>query len=314
MRCRARRRSRVSIPTTFFHTTARAAPKLGVVGALFVLGIGLLYLDRRRRRAAQAGEEYGEENQSDSPSVPVQPTETLTSPLSPAFLPHAAGRSPKSGADAGHSGHVSAELADFAQAGVREFRRSRASKLFALWAVEEALLAGILCIVFFALRHVRPQVAGGFSLAIGEHFFLRLTPLQSTALGCDCCAARLHVDSEAMSHTIANPLLSAAVTTTVLAGVTGSAFGADAIVWQPWADSIFSPTAAQEFSEILHRVTGMASGGMDTLPHNGAVITLLAVTALTQSVVVSRHLCDDADQDRSGVCGDRVLLPDSHLH
>ncbi len=31
----------------------------------------------------------------------------------------------------------------------------------------------------------------------------------------------------------------------------------------------------------LHRVAAMASGGMDTLPHNGAVITLLAVTGLT---------------------------------
>jgi H+/gluconate symporter-like permease len=34
-------------------------------------------------------------------------------------------------------------------------------------------------------------------------------------------------------------------------------------------------------AEVLHRVASMASGGMDTLPHNGAVITLLAVTGLT---------------------------------
>ena len=33
--------------------------------------------------------------------------------------------------------------------------------------------------------------------------------------------------------------------------------------------------------EVFHRVASMASGGMDTLPHNGAVITLLAVTGLT---------------------------------
>ena len=33
--------------------------------------------------------------------------------------------------------------------------------------------------------------------------------------------------------------------------------------------------------KILHRIAAMASGGMDTLPHNGAVITLLAVTGLT---------------------------------
>lgn len=33
--------------------------------------------------------------------------------------------------------------------------------------------------------------------------------------------------------------------------------------------------------EVMHRVISMASGGMDTLPHNGAVITLLAITGLT---------------------------------
>jgi H+/gluconate symporter-like permease len=33
--------------------------------------------------------------------------------------------------------------------------------------------------------------------------------------------------------------------------------------------------------DVLHRVAAMASGGMDTLPHNGAVITLLAVTGLS---------------------------------
>jgi H+/gluconate symporter-like permease len=36
-----------------------------------------------------------------------------------------------------------------------------------------------------------------------------------------------------------------------------------------------------EETTVLHRVASMASGGMDTLPHNGAVITLLAVTGLT---------------------------------
>ena len=33
--------------------------------------------------------------------------------------------------------------------------------------------------------------------------------------------------------------------------------------------------------EILHRVVSIASGSLDTLPHNGAVITLLAICKLT---------------------------------
>ena len=44
---------------------------------------------------------------------------------------------------------------------------------------------------------------------------------------------------------------------------------------------VAAANAAQIPLEVLHRVASMASGGLDTLPHNGAVITLLAVTGLT---------------------------------
>jgi H+/gluconate symporter-like permease len=42
---------------------------------------------------------------------------------------------------------------------------------------------------------------------------------------------------------------------------------------------------------VLHRVAAMASGGMDTLPHNGAVITLLAVTGLTHREAYKDIFC-----------------------
>ena len=32
---------------------------------------------------------------------------------------------------------------------------------------------------------------------------------------------------------------------------------------------------------LMHRVSALSSGGFDALPHNGAVITLLAITGLT---------------------------------
>jgi H+/gluconate symporter-like permease len=35
------------------------------------------------------------------------------------------------------------------------------------------------------------------------------------------------------------------------------------------------------FLTVAHRVIAMASGGMDDLPHRGAVITVLAVAGLT---------------------------------
>jgi H+/gluconate symporter-like permease len=81
---------------------------------------------------------------------------------------------------------------------------------------------------------------------------------------------------------IPNPLINEAITVSVLAGITGSASGGMSIALAAMADQfIAAANAAGIPLEVLHRVASMASGGMDTLPHNGAVITLLAVTGLT---------------------------------
>lgn len=80
---------------------------------------------------------------------------------------------------------------------------------------------------------------------------------------------------------IPNPLLNEAISVTVLAGITGSASGDE---HRPAAMSetfVAAAHAANIPLEVLHRVAAMASGGMDTLPHNGAVITLLAITGLS---------------------------------
>ena len=59
--------------------------------------------------------------------------------------------------------------------------------------------------------------------------------------------------------------------------------------------------------EVLHRVAAMASGGMDTLPHNGAVITLLAVTGLTHRQAYRDIFAITLHQDRGGLRGHRAL-------
>ena len=48
------------IPTKFFGTTLYAAPILGMIGGLFILCVGIYWLERRRKAAQAAGEGYGE--------------------------------------------------------------------------------------------------------------------------------------------------------------------------------------------------------------------------------------------------------------
>ena len=81
---------------------------------------------------------------------------------------------------------------------------------------------------------------------------------------------------------IPNPLINEAITVTSLAGITGSASGGMGIALAAMAETFIQNAQAAGIPlEVFHRVASMASGGMDTLPHNGAVITLLAVTGLT---------------------------------
>ena len=82
--------------------------------------------------------------------------------------------------------------------------------------------------------------------------------------------------------TIPDPLVNGAITVTTLAGITGSASGGLSIALAAMSEQFMAAAQVAGISpEVLHRVAAMASGGMDTLPHNGAVITLLAVTGLT---------------------------------
>ena len=83
-------------------------------------------------------------------------------------------------------------------------------------------------------------------------------------------------------RSIPNPLVNAAVSVSALAGITGSASGGMSIALAAMSDVFIRGAENAGIPlEVMHRVVAMASGGMDTLPHNGAVITLLAVTGLT---------------------------------
>ena len=79
-----------------------------------------------------------------------------------------------------------------------------------------------------------------------------------------------------------NPVISLAVAVNVLAGITGSASGGMSIALQTLGETYASWRSEYGISlELMHRVAALASGGFDSLPHNGAVITLLAICGLT---------------------------------
>jgi H+/gluconate symporter-like permease len=77
-------------------------------------------------------------------------------------------------------------------------------------------------------------------------------------------------------------LVSLAVATNVLAALTGSASGGMTIALDALGDTYLRLAAEQGIDPaLLHRVAVIGSGTLDSLPHNGAVVTLLAVCGTT---------------------------------
>lgn len=267
------------IPTAFFGTNTWAAPWLGTIGAVFILIVGLAYLDWRRRRAAAHGEGYG--TQLVNEPEPFE-AEKLPHPLI-ALLPLVL---------VGVCNKLFTDLIPRAYGETQSFLPSvvgnakpvvqEVSKVAAIWAVEGALLVGIICVLVFAWRAVAARFAVGSQAAVAGALLASMNTASEYGFGAVIAALpgfKLVADA---LHTIPNPLVNEAVTVTALAGITGSASGGMSIALGAMADTfIHNANAAGIPMEVLHRIAAMASGGMDTLPHNGAVITLLAVTGLT---------------------------------
>jgi H+/gluconate symporter-like permease len=156
------------------------------------------------------------------------------------------------------------------------------TKLNGIWSVETALLLGILVVVVFGFSRVSKQFAEGSKSAIAGALLASLNTASEYGFGAVIAALPgFLVVRDALAH-IPNPLVNEAVSVNILAGITGSASGGMSIALAAMANQFIAAANAHGIPmEVLHRVAAMASGGMDTMPHNGAVITLLMVTGLT---------------------------------
>jgi H+/gluconate symporter-like permease len=265
------------IPTTFFGTTTMAAPILGPIGGVFILIVGMLYLDTRRRAAASAGEGYGAGHVNEPEALEAH---ALVSPLL-AFLPLAV---------VALMNIVFTELlprwygatATIALTPAATPIAIEVSRQVGVWAVEGALLLGIATVVVFAWPRVSASFAKASQVAMTGCLLATLNTASEFGFGAVIAALPGFLAIQSAMKAISNPLVNEAITVTALAGMTGSASGGLSLALAAMATQFKAAAVAAHIPfEVLHRVAAMACGGMDTLPHNGAVITLLAITGLT---------------------------------
>lgn len=265
------------IPTTFFKTTTWAAPILGTIGAIFILVLGIAFLNRRRRAAIASGEGYGEnhlnEPARDAGSTNVHPAIAIL----PLVLVGLANKALSLAIPVLYGEKLTVVLTPGGKAVSADI-----AAVTGIWAVQGALILGILAVLVFAWRQVSANFATGSIDAVAGALLAVVNTASEYGFGAVIAALPGFVIIADALKAIPNPLVNEAITVTTLAGVTGSASGGLSIALGAMADQfIAAANAANIPLEVLHRVAAMASGGMDTLPHNGAVITLLAVTGLT---------------------------------
>jgi H+/gluconate symporter-like permease len=152
----------------------------------------------------------------------------------------------------------------------------------AMWAVILGLAAAI---VLLTLLHLRSfgRLRSGFVDGVKGS----LLPIMSVAseVGYGAVVASVTafaVIRDAMFDVPGNALVTSVVSTSATAAITGSSSGGMTIALNAFGEDLRLLAEQQGISmEAMHRLTAMASGGLDTLPHSGAVVTLLIVCGMT---------------------------------
>src|SRR5579862_1882828 len=289
-----------AIPMPFFGTTPFAAPGLGVIASAIMLGFGLWWLRRAEAAARRTGEGYGEDGGETDAAENAARDELIRERATTAreFDP----------AEIGH-GHISQSAPPIALAALplivvvgvnlvmsivvlprldvaylaeERWGSTSLAAVGGVWSVVVALAAAIVTLVavnFRRLAMLRESLGAGANASV--------LPVVSVAslVGFGAVVAALPAFAIVREWVLSiegGPLVSLAVSTNVLAALTGSASGGLTIALDALGATYMRLAAENGIDPaIMHRVAVIGAGTLDSLPHNGAVVTLLAVCGST---------------------------------
>ena len=271
-----------AIPIPYYNTNVFAAPILGIIGGTIMFICGWLWLQSRARKANAAGEGYGQHDEEDVGGVGAAKKETevlnthhtsFTIAMIPLVL--------VIGLNALLTYTVFPSV-DFS--GLQaQFPDLNIAGSLGLWSIIISLVVACAVLILLRIGHWN-----NLQKTINRGTYDSMLPIFNTAseVGYGAVIASLAgfliIRDSILNLTPDNPLISEAVAMTTLAGITGSSSGGLSIALSTLGeDYLRMAVAAGIDPELMHRVAVMAAGGLDTLPHSGAVITLLAICGLT---------------------------------
>ncbi len=287
-----------AIPMPFFGTTPFAAPGLGIIASLIMLAFGIWWLRRQETKARLAGEGFGPDEDHSAEKATRDPIvrerATTSQAFDPAEIDHSAA------AQVGPPILLAAlpiivvvlvnlvmsfailPRIDASYLAEPQWGKTSLSAVSGIWSVIVALLAAIITVIAINFRSVpelRATMTAGANASV--------LPIISVAslVGFGAVVASLPA-FEVVKYWVLSlgggPLVSLAVASNILAALTGSASGGLTIALDALGPTYMK--LAQEIGmnpELMHRVAVIGSGTLDSLPHNGAVVTLLSVCGVT---------------------------------
>jgi len=278
-----------AIPMPFFGTTPFAAPGLGLIASGIMFGFGMWWLLRAERKARLAGEGYGEggstvEVACENPDV--RERATSTSAFDPAELKRGHHSPEQPGVLVAALPLIAVVLVNLTMSMLVIPRLDTSflaepqwggisiASVSGIWSVIVALIVAILVLVALnrkRLSELRASVDAGANASV--------LPIVSVAslVGFGAVVASLPAFTAVADWVLSidgGPLVSLAVSTNVLAALTGSASGGMTIALEALGP-VYLAIAEQQGIDpaLLHRIAVIGAGTLDSLPHNGAVFT-----------------------------------------
>ncbi|HEX5998351.1 MAG TPA: GntP family permease [Hyphomicrobiaceae bacterium] len=286
-----------AIPMPFFGTTPFAAPGLGIIASLVMLAFGMWWLHRAESAARKSGEGYGAAQHMAADTVDdefVRERATAAREFDPAEIHH--GHRSETypptmralmplvavvGVNLVMSMVVLPRL-DLSFLAEERWGATSLSAVGGVWSVVVALAAAVAIVIALNRRRL-PALRESMDAGANASVLPALSVASLVGFGAVVAALPpFEAVRDWLLSIGGGPLVSLAVATNVLAALTGSASGGMTIALDALGDTYMRLAAEAGIDPaLLHRVAALAAGSLDTLPHNGAVVSLLAVCGLT---------------------------------
>lgn len=260
-----------AIPMKYLGTDAFAAPVLGIISAVIMFGLGMLWLESRLKKARAAGEGYGDHIDSLSSAAEGEDLPSFGISMLPIIV-----------VIAGNYVFSKFVFSGYDGAYLEQYGTSLSS-VKGSWSLILALIIGIITAIAFNYKRFKGGVLACLKEGVQGSFLAIMNTASEVGYGNVIkTLAGFAIMSNALVSVVSNPLIGGAIASSALAGITGSASGGVSIALETFGSTFLQRCVDSGISPaVLHRVVAVACGGLDSLPHNGAVITLLAVCGLS---------------------------------